>query len=190
MEKIRCSWCLKDDIYMNYHDEVWGVPERDPFRLFEFLNLEGAQAGLSWYSILIRFESYRKAFLGWNPEALAKMPDGYKEELMSNKGIIRNRLKIESVVNNARCYVRMKRDGIDFSDFLWSFVGGSTIINSYESISQVPASTEISEKMSKALKKEGFKFVGPTIVYAFMQATGMVDDHINDCWKKQNNPRI
>jgi len=184
MEKIRCDWCLKDDIYMTYHDEVWGVPEKDAIRLFEFLNLEGAQAGLSWYSVLIRMESYRKAFLDWNPVALAVMSDDYKEDLMSNKGIIRNKLKIESVVNNARCYIRMKKGGIDFSEFLWSFVGGSPIINSYDTVSQLPASTETSEKLSKALKKEGFKFVGPIIVYAFMQAAGMVDDHINDSWKK------
>lgn len=169
---------------MKYHDEVWGVPEKDPIKLFEFLNLEGVQAGLSWYSILIRMESYKKAFLDWDPDALAIMGNDYKEELMTNKGIIRNKLKIESVVNNARCFVRMRKEGIDFSQFLWSFVGGEPIINSYDSDTQYPASTELSENLSKALKKEGFKFVGPTIVYAFMQATGMVDDHINDCWKK------
>lgn len=186
MEKSRCPWCLKDALYKKYHDEVWGVPEKDSIRLFEFLNLEGAQAGLSWYSILVRQENYRKAFWDWDPERIVRITEDEKQSLLQNKGIIRNRLKVEAVISNARVYLALKDKGQDFSALIWSFVNGNPIVNHFETMSQLPASTPLSEKMSKTLKKMGFKFVGPTIVYAFMQATGMVDDHLVSCWKRQS----
>jgi len=182
--KVRCPWCLKDDIYKRYHDEIWGVPEYDNIRLFEFLNLEGAQAGLSWYTVLIKMDNYKSLFEQWDPYKIVAMDKAKKEALYTNPGIIRNRLKIGAVFTNASAYLDMADRKIKFKDFLWSFVDHKPINNTYSSMSEVPSSTSISVAMSKALKSEGFKFVGPTVVYAFMQATGMVNDHLDDCFRK------
>ena len=184
-DKKRCSWCLKDDIYKDYHDNVWGIPEYDDQKLFEFLNLEGAQAGLSWYTILIRIENYRKAFRNWEVDRILKMNEDDLEELRNDPGIIRNRLKIQAVYTNAQAFQKMKEAGENFSEYLWSFVDGKPIVNDFKNLSEIPAQTELSVRLSKDLKKRGFKFVGPTIVYAFMQAVGMVDDHVVTCWRRQ-----
>ena len=182
----RCSWCLRDQLYIDYHDNVWGVAEYDSVRLFEYLNLEGAQAGLSWYTVLKKIEDYRKAFHNWDIERIAKMTDKELEDLKTDSSIIRNRLKIEAVRMNARSYLAMEKEGLDFSEYIWSFVNGSPIVNDFKNLSEIPAQTEISKQLSKDLKKRGFKFVGPTIVYAFMQAVGMVDDHVESCWKRNS----
>ena len=184
MCKSRCGWCLKDEVYMEYHDNIWGVPEYDDLKLFEFINLEGAQAGLSWYSILVRMDGYRKAFANWNPEKIAGFTEKDIALLMQDKGIIRNRLKIESTIGNAKAFLAIQNEQ-GFSSYLWSFVDGFPIVNNWNSLAEIPAETELSKIISKDLKSKGFKFVGPTIVYAFMQATGMVDDHLTSCWKRQ-----
>lgn len=181
MEKNRCPWCLKDDLYMNYHDKVWGVPQKNKIKLFEYLNLEGAQAGLSWYTVLKKIPNYKIAFKNWIPEDILTMTEKERKALYTNPGIIRNRLKIDAVFQNASSYMRLMEKGIDFSEYIWSFVDHKPLVNQFNKMSEVPAQTEISQKMSKALKKEGFKFVGPTITYAFMQATGMVNDHLLSC---------
>ncbi|QCK16292.1 DNA-3-methyladenine glycosylase I [Mangrovivirga cuniculi] len=183
-EPKRCEWCLRDEIYKEYHDKIWGKPEYDDKKLFEFLILEGAQAGLSWYTVLIKRDNYRKAFYDWDIERIAGMTDEDVERLMNDKGIIRNKLKIQSVIINARAYLKLIEKESSFSEFLWSYVDGKPVINHPETLEEVPASTSVSDKMSKDLKKAGFKFVGSTICYAFMQATGMVDDHIIDCHVK------
>lgn len=183
MDKKRCEWCLKDDTYMKYHDEVWGIPVYDDQKLFEYLNLEGAQAGLSWYTILIRIEEYKKAFANWDPKKIVKFNQRKVETLLKNEGIIRNRLKVNAVITNAEAYLELKKE-ISLSDFLWNYVDGKPIVNLLKSMSDAVAVTPISTQISKDLKKRGFKFVGPTIVYAFMQAVGMVDDHMTYCWKR------
>lgn len=182
-EPSRCPWCGYDPLYTEYHDNEWGTPLHDNQKLFEFLILEGAQAGLSWITVLRKRENYRKAFDNFNPEKIARYTETEKAKLLLNEGIIRNRLKIDSAVKNAQAYLAMKKNGEDFSEFLWSFVGGKTIANKHKSTSTVPASTPESDAMSKALKQKGFNFVGTTICYAFMQATGMVNDHIQTCHK-------
>lgn len=182
--KNRCEWCLKDELYMNYHDEVWGVPVHDEQELFEFLNLEGAQAGLSWYTILVKRDGYRQAFKDWDIKAISKMKPRDVERLMKDEGIVRNRLKINAVITNAKTYLEMKKEQT-LDEYLWSFVDGQPIINAFESMSEVPATTALSTTISKDMKKRGFKFVGPTIVYAYMQAIGMVNDHLVSCWKRQ-----
>ena len=182
-EPTRCPWCGTDPLYVEYHDTEWGVPVYDDQTLFEFLILEGAQAGLSWITVLRKRENYRKAFDNFNPEKMARYTDAKKAKLMENEGIIRNKLKIESAVKNAQAYVAMKKNGENFSAFLWSFVGGKTIDNRHKTTRTVVASTPESDAMSKALKQKGFNFVGTTICYAFMQATGMVNDHIQTCHK-------
>lgn len=183
MPKTRCDWCLKDDIYKTYHDEVWGEPVYDDKELFEFLNLEGAQAGLSWYTILIKREGYRKAFKNWNVKAISKMTAEDAEKLLEDPSIIRNRLKINAVISNAKVYLYMKKE-ISLSDYLWNYVDGQPIVNHWKTMADIPALTPLSEQISKDLKKRGYKFVGPTIVYAYMQAIGMVNDHIVSCWKR------
>lgn len=180
-EKIRCSWCGTDPLYVEYHDNEWGKPLYDNQKLFEFLILEGAQAGLSWITVLRKRENYRKAFDNFNPEKIARYTDAKVEKLMVNEGIIRNRLKIESAIKNAKAYLAMQKNGEDFSEFMWSFVNGKPIQNKLKHIGQVQASTAESDAMSKALKKKGFNFVGTTICYALMQAAGMVNDHVIDC---------
>lgn len=182
-EKVRCSWCGDDPLYMEYHDTEWGVPLYDNQKLFEFLILEGAQAGLSWITVLRKRENYRKAFDNFDPVKIARYTDAKKAKLLQNEGIIRNRLKIESAVKNAKAYLAMQKNGEDFSEFLWGFVGGKTKQNKLKNIGQAVAATPESDAMSKALKQRGFNFVGTTICYAFMQATGMVNDHITTCHK-------
>jgi DNA-3-methyladenine glycosylase I len=177
----RCPWCGTDPLYMDYHDNEWGKPLYDNQKLFEFLILEGAQAGLSWITVLRKRENYRKAFDDFNPVKIARYTDAKKAKLLVNEGIIRNRLKIDSAIKNAQAYLAMQKNGEDFSEFLWSFVGGKPKQNKWKSLSQVPAFTPESDAMCKALKQRGFNFVGSTICYAFMQATGMVNDHIIDC---------
>lgn len=181
-----CPWCGTDPIYVEYHDTEWGVPEYDNRALFEKLLLDGAQAGLSWITILKKREGYRRAYDQFNPEKMARYTDKKLERLMQDEGIVRNRLKIKSARQNAQAYLKIMKDGgpngeKDFSEFLWGFVGGAPIQNAFRSMEDVPAFTSEAEAMSKALKKAGFNFVGPTIVYAFMQAVGMVNDHLISC---------
>lgn len=183
-EKTRCGWCMKDDIYMDYHDNVWGVPEYDDIKLFEFLNLEGAQAGLSWYTVLIKKDNYKKAFSNWDPNKIVKYNDKKIQSLLADPGIIRNKLKVNGVVTNAKLFLDMKSSGTSLSKYLWDYVDGTPIVNKWKTMSEIPAQTELSQKISKDLKKKGFKFVGPTIIYAFMQAVGMVDDHVEACWRR------
>ena len=182
-EKVRCPWCGTDPLYMEYHDKEWGTPLYDNQKLFEFLILEGAQAGLSWITVLRKRENYRKAFDNFDPIKIARYSDVKVEKLLQNEGIIRNRLKIESAIKNAKAYLAMQKNGEDFSEFLWSFVGGKPKQNKLKHMGEALASTLESDAMSKALKKRGFNFVGSTICYAFMQATGMVNDHMTSCYR-------
>jgi DNA-3-methyladenine glycosylase I len=179
----RCRWPGSDPLYLDYHDREWGVPLRDGRALFEMLQLEGAQAGLSWITILRKRENYRRAFDGFDPVKIARYTPAKIAKLMADEGIVRNRLKIEGVVASAKAYLALEKEGISFSDFLWDFVGGKPIVNRLKPGGPIPAETDVSRAMSKALKKRGFKFVGPTIVYAFMQATGMVNDHLVTCYR-------
>lgn len=181
--RSRCQWCGDDPLYQQYHDQEWGVPLRDDQTLFEFLLLEGAQAGLSWITVLRKRENYRAALDQFDPEKIARYSPARIEKLLQNPGIIRNRLKIESTVRNARAYLNIKEKHDSFADYLWQFVDGQPIQNCWNSIKEVPASTPISDRMSKVLKKDGFNFVGSTICYAHMQATGMVNDHTVDCFR-------
>lgn len=176
----RCNWCGTDPLYVAYHDQEWGVPNYDSRDLFEKLILDGAQAGLSWITILRKREGYQKAFDNFDPEKMARYTDKKLEKLMLNPEIVRNKLKIKSARQNAQAYLKLSETQ-EFSDFLWQFVDGKPKQNRWKSMSQVPAETEESIAMSKALKKAGFNFVGPTIVYAFMQAVGMVNDHLTTC---------
>lgn len=181
MDVIRCGWCGSDPQYQHYHDTVWGRPVRDSRELFEKLCLDGQQAGLSWITILKKQKNYQAAFFNFDPLKMSAMDDSDVERLMQNTGIVRNRLKILSLINNARAFVKYENEAGSFSDFLWSFVNNKQIENSYKSLEDVPAQTEESKAMSKALKKLGFNFVGPTICYAFIQAVGMVNDHLVSC---------
>ena len=181
----RCPWCLKDDIYKAYHDTVWGFPEHDDRRLFSKLILDGAQAGLSWYTILVRIESYTAAFHHWDAERIARYGKKDIERLMSNPGIIRNRAKVESAIKNAQAFLRIMEAGRgSFDRFVWKHVNHEPIVNTWTSLAQVPTSTPVSDALSKDLKKVGFSFVGTTIIYAYMQAIGMVDDHLVSCWRR------
>lgn len=177
----RCDWCHGDALYERYHDEEWGVPLFDNQRLFEFLLLEGAQAGLSWITVLRKREGYRQAFDDFNPEKIARYSDKKIEKLLQNPQIIRNRLKVNSAVKNAKAYLTLRESGVTFSDFLWGFVDGKPIQNNRRSMKDIPASTPLSDALSKALKQKGFNFIGSTICYAHMQATGMVNDHLVTC---------
>ncbi len=183
---IRCDWCQGDALYRSYHDEVWGYPEFDDRVLFEFLLLEGAQAGLSWITILRKQENYRLALDGFDPELIARYGDQKKAELLGNAGIVRNRLKIDSCITNARSYLAILDSGRQFKDYLWDFVDGRPIQNQFVSIADVPAKTAVSDALSKRLKADGFKFVGTTICYALMQATGMVNDHLVSCHRHRD----
>ncbi len=183
-ERTRCGWCGTDPLYIAYHDDAWGVPAHDDRHLFEMLILEGAQAGLSWITILRKREAYRKAFLGFDPIRVAALTDRDLETMLQNPGIVRNRLKVYSARDNARAFLEVQRECGSFDAYLWSFVGGSPKVNHPKSLAEVPAVTPEAEALSKALKKRGFRFVGPTIMYAFMQAVGMVDDHVATCWKR------
>lgn len=185
MEKIRCGWCEKDDLYRKYHDEEWGRPVYDDETIFEFLILESFQAGLSWYTILSKRENFRKAFDYFDYKKMAVYSDMKIEELMNNAGIIRNRLKIKAAVTNAQKFMEVQKEFGSFSQYIWGFIGGKPIDNKPKALSEVPATTEISDAISKDLKKRGFKFVGSTVVYAHMQATGMINDHIETCFTRE-----
>jgi DNA-3-methyladenine glycosylase I len=178
----RCQWATTTDLtYIHYHDSEWGIPLHDDDKLLEFLILEGFQAGLSWITILRKRDNFRKAFDDFKATEIIKYDDSKVEELMQDSGIIRNRLKIEGAITNARLFLEIQAEYGSFDKYIWQFVGGQTLVNQWNNHKEVPASTDISDAMSKALKKRGFKFIGTTICYAFMQATGMVDDHLVDC---------
>lgn len=183
--KKRCGWCSDDPLYQKYHDTEWGVPLHNERALFEFLCLEGAQAGLSWITILKKRENYRLAFDNFDAEKIAQYDDKKIEELLQNKGIVRNKLKVNAFVNNAKCYLEMKEKGESLDTFFWNFVDGQTIQNSWATLAEMPAYTALSDQICKELKQRGFKFVGGTICYAFMQAIGMVNDHTTDCFRYQ-----
>ena len=180
-----CPWCTGFDLYRQYHDEEWGLPLRDDRALFELLILEGAQAGLSWSTVLKKREHYRLVFDGFKPDIIAKYDDIKVAALLADPGIIRNRAKIAATIQNAKSFLAIRESGQSFSDYLWQFVGGTPIQNAWHSTAEVPASTPESVAMSKTLLKAGFKFVGPTICYAFMQASGMVNDHLTHCPRHQ-----
>lgn len=179
---MRCDWA-KNDLAIHYHDTEWGVPLHNDQKLFEFLILEGAQAGLSWDTVLAKRENYRRAFDNFDAEKIAKYDEIKCTELLQNEGIIRNRLKIASAVRNAKCCLEVAAEFGTFDKYIWSFVDGKPIINSWETHKGIPATTPISDAMSKDLKKRGFNFIGSTIMYAFMQATGMVNDHLTTCFR-------
>lgn len=179
----RCGWCGQDPLYVNYHDLEWGVPIYDDRKLFEFLILEGAQAGLSWLTILRKREGYRRAFANFDPEVVARYGKREVQKLLNNAQIVRNRLKIASAITNAQCFLDIQREFGSFSSYQWAFVKGKPIHNRRKDLGDLPAKTEISDLWSKDLKKRGFKFVGSTIVYAHMQAVGMVNDHLTSCFR-------
>lgn len=188
--KNRCEWCGEDPLYIAYHDDEWGVPVHDDRRLFEFLILEGAQAGLSWLTILKKRENYRKAFHDFEWERIAKYTDVDVEHLLNDPGIVRNRLKIASAIKNARGVIDIQKEFGSLDSYLWGYVDGIPLQNKWKSMSEMPVKTEISERMSKELKKRGFNFVGPTICYAFMQAVGMVNDHTTDCFRYEETKSL
>jgi len=181
--KRRCPWCEINELEVAYHDQEWGVPVHDDRRWFEFLILEGAQAGLSWDTILKKRENYRRAFAAFDPKKVARFGGRKRAALMKNPGIVRNRLKIESAVTNAKAFLAVQREFGSFDRYIWQFTGGKPKRNRWRGMRQVPAATPESDAMSKDLKKRGFRFVGSTICYAFMQATGMVDDHLVTCFR-------
>lgn len=183
MSKQRCAWVTEDPLYIQYHDQEWGVPVYDDRLLFEFLILEGAQAGLSWLTILKRRENYQKCFDHFDAKKIIQYDADDVATLLANPGIIRNRLKIQSVLNNAKLFLDVQREFGSFSEYLWQFVEGKPMVNAWVKHSQVPAHTQQSDMMSKDLKRRGFKFVGTTICYAFMQAVGMVNDHLTCCFR-------
>lgn len=180
-DEQRCWWCHGDDLYRAYHDEEWGIPSRDPRHLFEMLNLEGQQAGLSWITILRKREGYRRAFCDFDPVRIARFGDDDVERLVQDAGIVRHRGKITAIIDNARAWLAMREAGEEPVDFLWGFVDGEPQLNSPSELSDIPGQTAASVAMSKALKKKGFRFVGPTTCYAFMQAAGLVNDHLVGC---------
>ncbi|MBK6906812.1 MAG: DNA-3-methyladenine glycosylase I [Rhodocyclaceae bacterium] len=182
-QKNRCSWCADDPLYVAYHDTEWGVPCHNEQTLFEFLILEGAQAGLSWITVLRKRENYRKAFAGFDAQQIARFSDNDIARLMGDAGIIRNRLKIESAIGNARATCALHDAGQTLHDLFWNFVDGTPVINHWQSLSEVPVFTPAAEALSKELKKKGFRFVGPTVIYSHMQATGMVNDHVTGCFR-------
>lgn len=183
MQKTRCDWCVGDALYEDYHDNEWGVPLHDDQKLFEFLVLESFQAGLSWLTILRKREAFRKAFHNFDIATVAGYGEKEIEELMQNAGIIRNRPKVKAAITNARQVLEIQKEHGSFATFLWDFVDGTPLQKTRVSTAEVPAKTERSEKLCKALKKKGFKFVGPTVAYAFMQAVGMINDHIESCFR-------
>ena len=183
MAKNRCTWCGTDPLYMQYHDDEWGVPVWDDQTLFEFLILEGAQAGLSWITVLKKREAYRKLFSQFDANKVARYTDNKLEKHLQNPAIIRNRLKVYGARKNALAFLEVQADKGSFANYIWDFVDGTPIQNKWKSMSQVPATTAISDSLSKDMKKRGFTFVGSTIMYAHMQATGMVNDHTTDCFR-------
>lgn len=182
----RCSWCLKDPIYIQYHDEEWGIPVHDDRQLFEMLILEGAQAGLSWWTVLQKRERYREVFDQFNAEKIARYDEAKVEALLADSGIIRNKLKVRSTITNAQNFLRIQEEYGSFDQFIWQFTNHKTIQNAFTEFKEVPAKTPVSDAMSKALRKQGFKFVGSTICYAYMQATGMVNDHVKGCFRYES----
>lgn len=186
MQKNRCGWCVGSDLYEKYHDEEWGVTTHDDKVLFEFVVLESAQAGLSWITVLKKREAYKKAFANFDVKKVAKFDDAKVEELMLNEGIIRNRLKIKATITNAQIFIAIQKEYGSFNDYLYSFMPDKKpIVNNFKSLSELPARNDISDAISKDLKKRGFKFFGTTICYAHMQATGMVNDHLLTCFKRK-----
>ncbi|NOQ92840.1 MAG: DNA-3-methyladenine glycosylase I [Flavobacteriaceae bacterium] len=183
MNKSRCTWSGETPIYVNYHDTEWGVPVYDDDKLFEFLILETFQAGLSWITVLRKRENFRQAFDNFDYKKIAKYDDTKFDELILNAGIIRNKLKIKATITNAIAFMEVQKEFGSFSKYIWGFVDGKPINNKWKTLDEIPATTEISDKLSKDLKKRGFKFVGPTVIYAHMQATGMVNDHITSCFR-------
>jgi DNA-3-methyladenine glycosylase I len=181
--RIRCTWAGSDPLYQSYHDQEWGVPVHDDRQLFEFLTLEGAQAGLSWITILRKRAAYRVAFAGFDPEAVARFDASKVSELLANPGIVRNRLKVASTISNAQAFLEVQDEFGSFDAYQWRFVDGSPIQNAWQSLKEVPATTPESDALSRDLKKRGFRFVGSTICYAHMQAIGMVNDHTVDCFR-------
>ena len=179
----RCPWPGQDPLYLAYHDEEWGVPERDSEKLWAKLVLDGFQAGLAWITILRKREAFRAAFDGFDPEKVARYGEADRARLMADAGIVRSNAKIDATIDGARRFLEMRDAGEDFSQFLWSFTDGKPVQNAWENVSQVPAQTPLAVEMSKALKAKGFKFTGPVIVYAFMQAVGMVNDHVTPCFR-------
>lgn len=186
-DKIRCYWCNKDELYQKYHDEEWGKPVFDDETIFEFLVLESFQAGLSWYTVLKKRENFREAFDKFDYKSIALYDEDKINELMQNPGIIRNRLKILATINNAKRFIEVQQEFGTFSSYIWSFVNGKPLINSFSSLQEIPVTTKISDQLAADLKKRGFKFLGSTVVYAHMQATGMVNDHLTVCHVKNNN---
>ena len=179
----RCEWSTKDSLYKKYHDEEWGTPVHDDKKHFEFLVLESAQAGLSWHTVLRKRENYRVAYDGFDPEKVSRYDTAKVEALMSDKGIIRNRRKIESSINNAKRFIAVQEEYGSFDKYIWGFVNGDPVINRWTELSQIPATTPLSDRISGDLKKRGFTFVGPTIVYAHLQAVGIVNDHLTSCFR-------
>ena len=183
MTKSRCTWCGTDPLYIEYHDTEWGVPVYDDDTLFEFLILETFQAGLSWITILRKRENFRKAFDNFNYKKIANYDENKFSELIQDAGIIRNKLKIKATISNAQAFMEVQKEFGSFSKYIWNFTDGKPIKNSHKKMSDIPATTELSDLISKDLKKRGFKFVGSTVVYAHIQATGMVNDHVQDCFR-------
>jgi len=182
-ELTRCPWCEEADLYRRYHDEEWGVPVHDDRRHYEFLVLESAQAGLSWSTILKKRENYRKAYRGFDPKVVARFTARDIERLLDNAGIVRNRLKIESSINNAKRFLEVQEEFGSFDNYLWGFVEGKPLINKWKTLSEIPAKTDLSDSVSKDMKRRGFGFVGSTIIYAHLQAVGVVNDHLLSCFR-------
>jgi DNA-3-methyladenine glycosylase I len=183
MEKVRCPWCGTDPLYVRYHDEEWGVPVHDEIQHFEFLILETMQAGLSWFTVLKKRENFRLAFDGFDPENVSRYDEEKVQQLLQDAGIIRNQLKIRATINNANRFLEVQKEWGSFDRYIWSFVDHKPIINQWKSMDQVPASTPLSDKISRDLIKRGFKFVGTTVIYAHIQAIGMVNDHLVGCFR-------
>lgn len=183
MDKKRCAWCESSELYIRYHDEEWGVPAFDDRRHFEFLVLESAQAGLSWITILKKRENYRKAYDGFDPEKVGRYSERKKEKLLADAGIVRNRLKIEASINNARRFLEIQKEFGSFSNYIWDFVNGRPVTGTWKALDKIPARTEISDRLSADMKRRGFRFLGSVIMYSHMQATGLVNDHITGCFR-------
>lgn len=184
VDVTRCEWAAGgDELMLAYHDEEWGVPSRDDVHLFELLTLEGAQAGLSWSTILRKRQGYRRAFAGFDPRVVARFDESDVERLLGDAGIVRNRLKVESAIVNARRVLEVQAEHASFASYLWSFVEGEPVVGRFRTLAELPAETPLSKELSKDLKRRGFRFVGPTTVYAFMQAVGMANDHTTDCFR-------
>lgn len=188
-EKFRCPWCLGFEQYVKYHDEEWGVPVHDDHVHFEFLILEGAQAGLSWAMILKKRENYRKAFAGFDPLKVARFSESKVEKLLQDPGIVRNRLKVNGAVNNAKRFIEVQKEFGSFDKYIWSFVNDRPIVNQWKSLKEIKPTTKESDLLSKDLIKRGFKFVGSTVIYSHMQACGLVNDHLEQCWRYRSVPK-